>query len=358
MLSRFARRALTAVLLTCGGAVAAWAADAVDRLGGWIVPWDFEAGMRSVAHNRGVFGDVFLFAARFDSSGRVVLDERKGHWPDAVRDARSAGARVWLTVVNDVARARSSGSVLKDSDVVHELLASPERSAAHRADILDAATRLGVDGVDLDYENLPVAERERFSSFVRALAEELHAHGLALSVTVQPKTAESKATGPGAMDWSVLCLAADRIQVMLYNEHNASTGPGPVAGIEWVRRVADYGLTTCPAKSLVPVLKVSGMDWGPDRSDWLSFADASSIIARVRPKIHREREDRVPWFAYRGAGGRHVVYFEDAESLAAKSEVLRSRGLSRIVLWSLGSEDPAGPARIAATSGKDGGQNR
>jgi spore germination protein len=346
------------MLLTCGGAVAASAAGAANGLGGWIVPWDFDAGMQSVARGRGLFDDVFLFAARLDRSGKVVLDERKGHWPDAVRDARAAGARVWLTVVNDVVAAGPSRSILKDSNLVHELLASPERSAAHRADIVNAATQLGVEGVDLDYENLPRGERERFSSFVRALAEDLHARGLALSVTVQPKTAESTATGPGAMDWSALCSAADRIQVMLYNEHNASTGPGPVAGIDWVRRVADFGLKTCPAKSLVPVLKVSGMDWGPDRSDWLSYPEVSSIIERVRPKIHRERENRVPWFAYRGAGGRHVVYFEDAESLAAKSGVLRSRGLSRIVLWSLGSEDPVGPARIAATSGNDGGQNR
>jgi spore germination protein len=355
---RFARRSLTAVLFTCCGTVAAWAAGAANGLGGWIVPWDFDAGMQSVARGRGLFDEVFLFAARLDPSGRIVLDERKGHWPDAVRDARAAGARVWLTVVNDVVASGPTRSVLKDSNLVHELLASLERSASHRADIVSVATHLGVDGVDLDYENLPAGERERFSSFVRALAEELHTRGLALSVTVQPKTAESTATGPGAMDWSTLCSAADRIQVMLYNEHNASTGPGPVAGIDWVRRVADYGVKTCPAKSLVPVLKVSGMDWGPGRSDWLSFAEASSIVARVRPKIHREREDRVPWFAYRAAEGRHVVYFEDAQSLAAKSDVLRSRGLSRIVLWSLGSEDPDSPARIAGTEGKDGGQNR
>jgi spore germination protein YaaH len=205
-----------------------------------------------------------------------------------------------------------------------------------------------VEGVDLDYENLPAGERDRFSSFVRALADELHARGLALSVTVQPKTGESRSRGPGAMDWSALCSAADRIQVMLYNQHNASTEPGPVASVDWVRRIADYGLKACPATSLVPVLKVSGMDWGPGRSDWLSFAEASSILARVKPRLRRERQDRVPWFAYRTAEGRHVVYYEDAQSLAAKADVLKTRGLSRIVLWSLGSEDPETVVKIGS----------
>src|SRR6185295_6476953 len=109
-------------------------------------------------------------------------------------------ARAWVTVVNDVVKEGSSASVLKDSDLVQELLASGERSAAHRADIVKLAARLGVEGVDLDYENLPAGERDRFSSFVRALADELHARGLALSVTVQPKTGDSSSRGPGAMD--------------------------------------------------------------------------------------------------------------------------------------------------------------
>jgi spore germination protein YaaH len=348
MRRRFPRVALAAVLALSAGSIAARAAGEASGLGGWIVPWDFDAGMRSIARSPGLVDEVFLFAARFDPSGKIVLDERKARWPDAVRDAHAAGARVWVTIVNDVVKEGSPASGLKDSDVVHELLASRERNAAHRAEILSLATRLGVEGVDLDYENLPSGERDRFSSFVRALADELHAGGLALSVTVQPKTGESSSRGPGAMDWSALCSAADRIQVMFYNQHNASTGPGPVAGIDWVRRVADYGLKTCPATSIVPVLKVSGMDWGPDRSDWLSFAEASSVIARVKPRLRRDRVDRVPWFAYRAAEGRHVVYYEDAQSLQAKADVLKGRGLSRIVLWSLGSEDPETVVRIGS----------
>jgi spore germination protein YaaH len=82
----------------------------------------------------------------------------------------------------------------------------------------------------------------------------------------------------------------------------------------------------CPASTLVPVLKVSGMDWAPERSTWLSFGEASSIVARVRPRLRRDREDRVPWFTYRDTEGRHEVYFEDAESLAAKADVLKGAG--------------------------------
>jgi spore germination protein YaaH/O-antigen ligase len=320
------------------------------KLGGWVVPWDLEDGMRSVA--RGRYDDVFLFAARLDPEGRVVLDDRTARWPEAVRDAHQSGARVWLTVVNDRVSAGSPPAVLKDADLVHDLLASAERSAAHRDDIVAIALRLGVDGVDLDYENLPAGERGRFTAFAAELSTALHARNLALSVTVQPKSGESTAKGPGAMDWRALCASADRLQVMLYNQHNASTEPGPVAGVDWTSRVLDYGSTRCSAASLVAVLKVSGMDWGPAGARWLAFSEVSSILDRVGPRVRRTRADRVPWFTYRDTGGRHTVYFEDADSLGAKAAAVRGRGWAGIVLWSFGSEDPAAAARLTRAAQK------
>jgi spore germination protein YaaH len=56
--------------------------------------------------------------------------------------------------------------------------------------------------------------------------------------------------------------------------------------------------------------------------------------------------------------GRHVVYFEDAASLGAKAERLRARGLSTIVLWSLGSEDPEAIPRLVQTFPPAAGQKR
>jgi spore germination protein YaaH len=355
---RLARWVLPLFILTFAGRAGAAPGASSSGLAGWIVPWDFDAGMQSVARGHGLYGDVFLFAARFDAAGSVVLDARQSRWPEAVEKARQSGARVWLTVVNDRVATGAPGPVLKDADLVHDLIASRERAAAHRDEIVALATHLGVDGVDLDYENLPATDRDPFTAFVRMLAETLHARGLLLSATVQPKTGSNSARGPGAMDWTALCASADRIQIMLYNQHNASTGPGAIAGLDWIGRVADYGLTQCPAKSIVPVLKVSGMDWGSTRADWVSFGEVQSLEARVRPKVRRDRTDRVPWFSYRADGDRRTVYFEDAESLAAKSELLKGRGLSRLVLWSLGSEDPDAPARIAVAPAATPRQNR
>lgn len=333
-------------------------AHATDTgVGGWIVPWQLEAGKASIERSSGALADVFLFAARLDPAGHPALDAHASDWPGMVAQARRAGARVWLTIVND--RVTAKGDVtLKDAEIVRELLDDPDRSRAHRAEIVALAKQLHVDGVDVDYENLPAALRDPFTAFARALSTELRAAGLASSFTVQPKTGDVDSRGPGAMDWPALCAAADRVQVMLYNEHNASTDPGPVAGIDFVGGVMDFAARSCPAAKLVPVLKTSGMDWGPKQASWVTFEEVGSRLHVTWAHPRRERTNRVPWFIYRGDDGRHIVYYEDAKSLAAKLDVLRARGFTRVVLWSLGSEDPDAPSRLAKELGRGSAQKR
>ena len=326
-------------------------------LGGWIVPWQHEAGLASLAGSRGALSDVFLFAARLDDSGRPVLDERGSDWKATVARVHAEGARAWLTVVND--RVPGSGApVLKDADIVHRVLSEPALGARHRAEILDLATSLGVDGVDIDYENLSEADRAGFTAFVRGLVADLHAAGLASSVTVQPKSTDGGSRGQGAMDWTALCELADRLQVMLYNEHNGSTDPGPIAGLDWMSRVVAYGQSRCQSGKLVPVLKVSGMDWGPDKAEWRTFAEVSRVLTARGLKPRREWWNRSPWFVYRDVDGRHTVHYEDARSLAAKADRLRARGLASLVLWSLGSEDPETIPRLAAAARPAASQKR
>jgi spore germination protein YaaH len=333
-------------LLLALAATTAPAAERFDALGGWVVPWQHDAGMLSLERSRGALRDVFLFAARLDEAGHPVLDGRGSGWSATVARVHAEGGRAWLTIVND--RVSSQGApVLKDAEIVHRLLADPTLRATHRSEIVTLAKALGVNGVDIDYENLPSWEREPFTTFAGELAAELRAEGLLISITVQPKSGDTVSRGPGAMDWPALCGIADRLQVMLYNEHNAATEPGPVASLDWISGVVDYGLRVCPATRLVPVLKVSGMDWGPTRADWRSYTDVASTLEARRPRLRRERYNRVPWFVYRGSDGRHVVYYEDAKSLAAKAGRLQQKGLTALVLWCLGSEDPEAIPRLA-----------
>ncbi|HET8759506.1 MAG TPA: glycosyl hydrolase family 18 protein, partial [Nitrospiria bacterium] len=257
----------------------------------------------------------------------------------AVARVRAAGARPWLTIVNDVASGH--GIALKDPQVVHDLLSGEERRAAHRAAIMDLASRYGMSGVDIDYENLRARDRALFTTFVRELAADARRQGVLLSVTVQPKLGDRWSDGSGAMDWGPLCATADRLQIMLYNLHSRATGPGPMATGRWIRGVLNYANSQCDPKRVVPVLKVSGMRWADGTVEGIQYDQAIALAQEHGASISRDADDQVPYFTYRVNEQPHTVYYEDAVSLTEKLEVIRSLGYRTVLLWSLGRQDPA-----------------
>jgi len=316
----------------------------VAALGGYLVPWALPEGLERVEQNPGAVADVFLFAGRFDAAGAPELTPVKGDWNEIAERVRRTGARVWLSMVND--RVPAAGTaVLKDADAVTAMLSDPSKRKAHVESVVRLAKSLDAHGVDLDYENLPASSKDRFTDFVRELSAGLRDAGLALSVTVQSKSGEVSSRGPGAMDWPALCRIADRVQPMFYNEHNASTAPGPVASVAFVERVIRYGASVCPIGRVAPVLKVSGMDWGPRAATWVTFKEAAARQGTARGK--RDWRSKVPWFSYDGRDGRHIVYFEDSKSLEIKAVTLKERGTANLVLWSLGAEDPGAIPRLS-----------
>jgi spore germination protein YaaH len=323
------------------------------RIGGWATYWDLHAGMSEARRPGTRVSDVFLFVAHLGADGHPVPVWPEQDYARAVEAIRGSGATPWITIVNDV--DDGSGQVrLKASDVVRDVLNDPERRRVHRERIVALARDHRVAGVDIDYENLRAGERESFSTFVAELGADLEAAGMMLSITVQPKTGESSSPGGGAADWATLCRSADRLQIMLYNEHSDKTSPGPLATVSFVDRVLSYAETQCPKDRIVPAIKVIGMEWAPEGTRDVPFAKAIELARAAGAKVSRHPDGDVPWFSY-GPGRERTVYYEDARSLGLKLRAARRRGAAQVVLWTLGAEDPAfwsGVERVArATPG-------
>src|SRR5574341_363749 len=274
------------------------------RVGGWITYWDFAPGMAVVDRQPIVLRDIFFFIAYLDADGRPVLVNPDLPLETSVARVYAAGGRPWLTIVNGVA--------LKDPQVVHDVLGSEERRAAHRAAIMDLASRYGMAGVDIDYENLWARDRVLFTRFVRELAADARRRGVLLSVTVQPKLGERWSDGPGAADWGALCATVDRLQIMVYNLHSRATGPGPMATGRWITGVLSYAISQCDPARVVPVLKVSGMRWGDGAVEGVQYDQAMALVQQHGASIARDADDQVPHFSYQADGRSHTVYYEDA----------------------------------------------
>ncbi|MBI3608981.1 MAG: hypothetical protein HY207_13555 [Nitrospirae bacterium] len=309
------------------------------RFGGWVTYWDFAQGLARVNEEPSPLRDIYVFAMQLDPQGQPVFAHPMLADSEALRRIKSDTAR-WMTVVNDVKTAEGT-ILLKDPRVVHQILSDPERRREHRRQLLSLAMKGGFSGIDLDYENLWIADRPALTTFMRELAGDLHHKAMSLSATVQPKARESKSDGPGSVDWAALCQSVDRLQIMLYNLHNERTGPGPIATPRWIGDIMRFAETQCTPNRVVAVLKVSGMDWGPGGAHGLQYDRAMALATQYQAAIRRDPDGDVPYFTYVAEGESHTVYFEDATSLSRKISALRSQGYTSILFWSLGREDPA-----------------
>lgn len=320
------------------------------RLGAWITYWDLERGLARLATPAGrEVRDVYLFTAALGPDGRVILLKDEESTAALVAELEGRGSRVWLTLVNDVHLPEADVRPrLKDSAMVHRVLSDPALAAIHRSEILVLARKLGVSGVDIDYENLDPGDRDLFTSFIASLSSSLKQDEILLSVTSQPKTRESLAAGPRALDWRALCGHVDRLQIMLYNLHSARTRPGPIATAEWISSVLRFGLSECARSRIVPVLKVSGMEWSSSGVRGVQYDECIELARRAGVSVARDEADRVPYFTYSSSDGLATVYFEDSASIQAKRELIDGMGFDSIVLWSLGREDPEILPRIAS----------
>ncbi len=312
------------------------------RLGAWITHWDLDRGLARLATPAGrEVRDIYLFSGALEPDGRVILLNNEDATAALVSELEGRGSRVWLTIVNDVHPPKTvSRPTQKDSAVVHRILSDPGLSATHRREIVALARTLGVSGIDIDYESLDAGDRDLFTSFIASLSETLKKEEILLSVTAQPKSRESRASGPGALDWRALCAHVDRLQIMLYNLHNARSGPGPIATVAFISSVLDFGLSECPRSRIVPVLKVSGMEWSKSGARGVQYDECMELARRTGVVVGRDEKDRVPYFTYLTGDGLATVYFEDSVSIQTKRELIRGMGFESIVLWSLGREDP------------------
>jgi spore germination protein YaaH len=342
MSSTFRRAVALVAIALLGGCGSQRAAKPVPqstwRIGGWATYWDFPAGMKGVRQPGTRVADVFLFVAQLDGEGNPVPVSPEQDYVRAVESIRASGATAWITIVNDVLDATGQ-TRQKVPEVVHDVLSDPDRRRLHCDRIVALARAHHVSGIDIDYENLWPGDRAFFSAFVAELDADLAAAGMMLSVTVQPKIAETRSAGTGAADWATLCRSADRLQIMLYNEHSSKTKPGPLATPSWIDRVLSHASAQCASEKIVPAIKVIGMEWGPEGTRDVPFSEAAELARIEGAEVKRDPDGDVPWFSY-GPRGERTVYYEDARSLRLKLQAVRRHGADRVVLWSIGAEDP------------------
>lgn len=183
----------------------------------------------------------------------------------SIPTARSNGYLVWMTV-------QQFG---KDSNMSNALI----------QDLIAEALRLDVDGINIDFENLGLENRDSFTAFMDKLAVETAKHGLALSVDVTKHAAGS--SWSVCYDREALGRICDYVILMAYDQYPAgSSVPGPVASHPWTRDAVNRLLEEVPARKTILGVPFYNRVWIQERvvadRDYVR-ATGSAVAVRTEP---------------------------------------------------------------------------
>ena len=300
--------------------------------------WNIDYGTTSVLSNRHTFSEMSPWMYGLNRSGQIV--PQYGPAQAATVDAQLARLRAArIPLVPTLANVVQGKWVYRP--VLTSLLHNARLRARHVAAIVTLVQRQHYAGIDIDYEDLRAGDRSAFTAFITQLADALHANGKILSVDLF-----AKPTNRGydqrniAQDYQAIGQVADQVRLMGYDYHWASSKPGPVAPIGWIRAVLRYAKTQIPAGKIILGVPLYGYDWVGRQGtpvSWLQVFRLSNQYG-VRPRFNDASQS--PWFDYTDASGRrHVVWFENGPSTKAKFEAAENAGIGGVYVWMYGFED-------------------
>ena len=225
--------------------------------------------------------------------------------------------------------------------------------AQHEAAIVSLVTSKGYDGIDLDYEHLPDADKAAFSLFAQELGAQLHAKGKTLSFAVGGLITAKYSH----WDYDALSQVADQLHVMGYDFHYLGSHPGPVAPLGWIQQVLTYintiGGGGRAGKFILglPNYGLAGDDAGV--TSWFgSSMDSINLVGGVYSSTTTHMgvcpltngttmpSGRAP----NATSSKGHLFFDDLASHEEKVIAAQQAGLGGITYWTIGGEpDRPGP---------------
>lgn len=203
----------------------------------------------------------------------------------------------------------------------------------------------GIDGIELDFLNLPNNARRDVTELVSAI-DLVVRPARKLGVFVPPSvTTPSDLPGGDAISRTDLAPHVDRMRIMTLDYADDYQSPGPTIDPGWAveaLRWASYSFET-----LDIAYPLYGNDFGPRGLRAVTYADAIATGARVQ-----RGPTGAPFVSWRGFDGEsHQTWFDDAESTGLALGAWAPPTLDPdvgVLFYGLGAEDPTLWDRLAA----------
>ncbi|WP_308635240.1 S-layer homology domain-containing protein [Paenibacillus silvisoli] len=245
--------------------------------------------------------------------------------------ARQEGKAVWAMVGNH-----------SDQEATHAMLTDAKQRQAFVRQLTDRVRKYGLDGLNIDFENMMPEDRNNFTAFIMALHEEMKSIPAVLSVNVSP---DFGTDWTAVFDYAALARQADYIVLMGYDEHwGGAPVPGSVSSLPWLRLGMETLLKQAPAHKVILALPLYTRNWTVFGTGAIQSAD---ITLQQQDLLVSTKNVQVLWDdqlgQYRGqyydaSALLNQIWLEDGRSLAQKVSLGEQHQVAGYGYWYMGGE--------------------
>ena len=246
-----------------------------------------------------------------------------------VDKAHNMGLEVWALIDNF------------DKDVsTYETLSKTTSRTNLISNLMNEVLKYGIDGINLDFEDVSFDAGEHYVQFIRELSIECRKEGIVLSVdnyVPRESTAHYNRKEQG--------IVADYVIIMGYDEHWGGGGvAGSVASIGFVEDGIVRTLEEVPANKIINAVPFYTRVWKTNgdkvTSEALDMETAQNFISRNALDMRWNDAAGQNYGEIQKGNTLYQIWMEDKDSIETKLAVMRKYSIGGVAAWKLGYETP------------------
>lgn len=231
-----------------------------------------------------------------------------------------------------------------DAKLTSAFLADPAAQKSFIDALVGKLAEIGANGVNLDFEAMAGADRDRYTAFVRDLAAAARLKGL--SVSIDLPRGDIKWNERTAYDHEKLAALVDRVVIMAYDQYwKGSETPGSVAGLEWTEQgILDFLSYGIPRTKLMLGVPFYVREWKMDgagkllESRAIYMKDVPALLASVDAEAEFDTRFGQTKYTYVKDGFQYAFWAETPQTTLARIDLAKKYDLAGVAAWRLGYE--------------------
>lgn len=298
--------------------------------------WEMTSGSKHIEYGKSNTPGIDIMAPTWfeitDPQGNIKNQASE----DYVEWAHANGWQVWALFSNDFDDLDGTSGILNNSDIRQEIIRQ----------IVAYAALYHLDGINVDFENMYMKDKDAYTEFIRELYPILKEQGLTVSADISiPGGSE---TWSQCFDRKALSESVDYLCLMTYDQYWASS---PVAGsaaeLDWVEKGLKATLKEVSPEKLLLGIPLYTRLWTEEEIDGeikvssiaLTIADARQTVEDNNAQIVWDPTDGQYATSFEKDGKTQKMWLEDADSVNTKSSLVHKYNIAGACIWAANFAD-------------------